>query len=174
MLRVVRAVSENEGKLEAINSYDSNFMSFGIFQWTTGTSDRPGEVAALLALLKKTDPAVFQEFFGNYKLDTAPGGVTAGFLTLACNQLKSTAAKAVLRDARWAYRFWRAGHHQGAGALSEAARANLDDRRSGTCRQNNLQRTRFDRARVVPAHLASRLRQVPKLDSLETFRGVTV
>src|SRR5207253_4154031 len=56
MVSTVRATSLNEGKLEAINSHDSAFLSFGMLQWTAGTGDDPGELAAFLGLVKDTDP----------------------------------------------------------------------------------------------------------------------
>ena len=36
LMRVLRAVSRNEGRLEAVNSWDTAFLSFGMFQWTAG------------------------------------------------------------------------------------------------------------------------------------------
>jgi hypothetical protein len=112
MVRVVRAVSLNEGRLEAINSYDSAFLSFGMFQWTAGTGDAAGELAALLTLVQRINPDVFTEYFGRYALGTAvpSADATTGFLTLDATALRSQDDKEQLRDAQWAYRFWRAGH----------------------------------------------------------------
>lgn len=109
---VIAAVSGNEGKLEAVNSYDRAFMSFGIMQWTAGAASKEGELASLLALMKHQDPPAFAECFGRFGLDIAitPGGTT-GFLTIEGRRLDDPAAKAVLRLPVWAYRFWRAGHH---------------------------------------------------------------
>src|SRR4029079_9983406 len=63
-LRVMQAVSENEGKLEAINTWDNAFLTFGIFQWTVGSADGAGELPSLLDRLKQTSPSVFDTFFG--------------------------------------------------------------------------------------------------------------
>ena len=112
-LRVVRATSANEGGLEAVNSYDGNFLSFGIFQWTAGAQGEPGELAVLLQRFGDADAAAYAECFGQYGLqpDVATGHQT-GDLRLDGQTLRSAAAKAVLREPGWAYRFWRAGHHQ--------------------------------------------------------------
>jgi hypothetical protein len=63
LLRVMQAVSANEGKLEAINTWDNAFLTFGCFQWTAGTGDSAGELPALIARLKKEKPKAFDTFF---------------------------------------------------------------------------------------------------------------
>jgi SH3 domain-containing protein len=112
IVRVLRAVSLNEGKLEAINSYDDAFLSFGMFQWTAGTGNAAGELAAFLALVQRTDAGTFAEYFGRYSLGVAGTSATAttGFLTIDGSALRSEDDKQQLRDPEWAYRFWRAGH----------------------------------------------------------------
>ncbi len=115
LLRVMQSVSNNEGKLEAVNSYDSNFMSFGVFQWTAGGPGESGELAALLNRIRQKNPSTFQEFFGFHRLDvvlTASDKVPYGFLILDGKRLQSEEDKAPLRSALWAYRFWRAGHDE--------------------------------------------------------------
>jgi hypothetical protein len=113
VLRIMKAVSQNEGKLEAVNSYDNSFISFGILQWTAGAAGNEGELPALLNHLKAADAAAWQECFGQYGLDVKVPSATAayGMLTLDGNLLDTPAKKAPLRNASWAYRFWRAGHH---------------------------------------------------------------
>src|SRR5260370_5773763 len=70
-LRVMQAVSANEGKLEAINTFDNAFLTFGTFQWTVGSDSGAGELPALIARLKKTDPAVFNQPFRQFGIDIA-------------------------------------------------------------------------------------------------------
>lgn len=110
VLRTLRAVSQNEGKLEAVNSWDNAFMSFGMVQWTMGGGGDPGELPALLGRLKADAPATFQDLFGRYGLDV-PGAAPAvtGYASLDGKPLRTAAAKASLRSVTWAYRFWRAG-----------------------------------------------------------------
>jgi len=114
-LRVMQAVSENEGKLEAINTWDNAFLTFGIFQWTVGSADGAGELPSLLDRLKQTSPSVFDTFFGQYGLDAVvtsaqPGVTPVGFFKLNGVTLKASAQKQLLRTLEWAYRFWLAGH----------------------------------------------------------------
>ena len=109
-LRVISAVSANEGKFEAINSWDSNFLSIGIFQWTAGGGSDPGELAGFLQRLRTEAPTVFQTYFGSFNLVPASASTNTGHLTLNGDRLDTPAKKAVLRSPLWAYRFWRAAH----------------------------------------------------------------
>jgi Putative peptidoglycan binding domain len=120
LLKVMQAVSQNEGKLEAINTWDDSFMTFGVFQWTAGQKDERGELAALLDRLKREDPAVFQEFFGRHGLEVLdvtsgppakPGATPVGAFAIDGVALDSAAAKEGLRTLEWAHRFWLAGHN---------------------------------------------------------------
>lgn len=113
VLRVMKAVSINEGRLEAVNSWDNSFLSFGILQWTSGSAGGEGELPALLNHLLKADPAAYQECFGRYGLGVkvASSVSTTGMLTLDNALLDGAAKKEQLRGVAWAYRFWRAGHH---------------------------------------------------------------
>lgn len=111
-LRALSAVMANEGKLEAVNTYDNSFLSFGIMQWTAGKAGNDGELSSFLARLQRTDAAVFDECFGRYGLSaSAAEGAMTGHLSLDGNALTSGALKAPLRSPEWTYRFWRAGHH---------------------------------------------------------------
>lgn len=114
-LRVMQAVSANEGKLEAINTWDNSFLTFGCFQWTVGNGNGAGELPAMLDRLKKKDASVFQKYFGQFGLDTVisnpvPNTLPTGFFSLNGAKLVSPAQKTQLRTLDWAYRFWLAGH----------------------------------------------------------------
>ncbi len=110
MLRTLRAVSQNEGKLEAVNSWDNSFMSFGMVQWTMGSGGDAGELPALLARLKGDASSTFQDLFGRYGLDVAAATTAVtGYVSLNGKALDTAAAKAPLRGVEWAYRFWRSG-----------------------------------------------------------------
>ncbi len=109
-INVMSAVSDNEGKLEAINAYDGAFLSFGIFQWTLGVGEFDGELPALLKKLKANYPEAFELYFGRFGLDIdEQTGNTYGFLTLNGKKLKPRQEKKLLRNWDWVYRFWRAG-----------------------------------------------------------------
>jgi Bacterial SH3 domain len=115
LVRIARAVSVNEGRLEAINTWDNAFLSFGIFQWTCGPDVAEGELPALLQRLKNADAAAFKRYFGKYGLDVQaaseqPGKLWTGSFVLNGSKLVSPAQKEAMRAPIWAYRFWRAGH----------------------------------------------------------------
>jgi hypothetical protein len=115
-LRVMAAVSANEGNLEAINTFDNAFLTFGCFQWTVGAENDPGELPAMVNRLKQTNPAVFQQLLGQFGLDVAsvnspPGQTPTGFFSLNGSVVRTAADKqAKLRTLEWAFRFFRAGH----------------------------------------------------------------
>ena len=115
-LRVMQAVSANEGMLEAINTFDNAFLTFGAFQWTAGVGDGAGELASLIDRLKRTNAAAFDQFFGRFGLDTASIKVPAaspatGFFTLnGATVGKATEKDSKLRTLEWAFRFFQAGH----------------------------------------------------------------
>jgi hypothetical protein len=115
-LRVMQAVSKNEGMLEAINTFDGAFLSFGIFQWTAGVADDPGELPPLLVRLKQKDQSVFNNLFGRFGLDATalnlpPGEKPVGFFSLNGVPIRKAADKEKsLRTLEWAFRFFQAGH----------------------------------------------------------------
>lgn len=113
-LRIMQAVSSNEGKLEAINTWDDAFLTFGCFQWTIGSAGGAGELPPMIARLKTMDAAVFQKYFGQFGLDVSvpppnPNALQRGFFKLNGTTLNTPLLKAKLRTIDWAYRFWLAG-----------------------------------------------------------------
>ena len=114
-LRVMSAVSVNEGKLEAINTFDNAFLTFGCFQWTVGTGDAAGELPAMVNQLKQTDATVFNQLLGQFGLDVAsvnspPGQTPTWFFSLNGAVVKTAADKQnKLRTLEMAFRFFRAG-----------------------------------------------------------------
>jgi hypothetical protein len=113
--RVMQSVSENEGKIEAINTYDNSFLSVGIFQWTAGAEGDPGELAGLLHTLKQRAPQTAKAYFGDHGLEaelttSGPNKLLYGHLLLNGTKLNTAKRKSVLREHIWSYRFWRAAH----------------------------------------------------------------
>jgi hypothetical protein len=108
-------VSENEGALEAVNTWDNSFLSFGSLQWTAGSANDAGELGGLLARLQSTHAESFDAYFGQFGLSAfapppRPFTLEYSYLILNGRRLDTPQAKAVLRQPIWAYRFWRAGH----------------------------------------------------------------
>ena len=116
-LRVMQAVSANEGKLEAINTFDNAFLTFGTFQWTVGSDNGAGELPALIARLKRTDLAVFNQLFGQFGIDIAsvsspPGQTPTGFFSLNGRPIKTAADKEQqMRTLERAFQFFKAGQN---------------------------------------------------------------
>ena len=111
-INVMVAVSENEGNLDAVNTWDNSFMTFGMFQWTAGARSDPGELPALLQKIKSTDQAVFKKYFGRHGLDIVDADVISGFFTLDGHKLTASSQKEQLRTNEWAFYFWLAGQDQ--------------------------------------------------------------
>ena len=116
-LRVMSAVSANEGKLEAINTFDNAFLTFGCFQWTVGTGTGAGELPAMVNQLKQKDAAVFDQLLGQFGLDIAsvskpPGQTPTGFFSLNGAVISTAASKqSKLRTLEMAFRFFRSGQN---------------------------------------------------------------
>ncbi len=108
-MNVIAAVSENEGYLDAVNTWDSQYLSFGMFQWTAGSPERPGELAELLTQLKQHYPNEFRHYFSQFGLDVDGTDGVRGWLSLQGTRLNSHAQKSLLRLPIWAYRFAIAG-----------------------------------------------------------------
>ena len=108
-MNVIFAASENEGNLDAVNTWDNQFMSFGMFQWTAGGAGKPGELPVLLKIIKDSYPDNFQHYWGQFGLDVVDVGSKTGWFSYRGEKLVSAADKSVLREHIWAYRFARAG-----------------------------------------------------------------
>lgn len=116
-LRVMSAVSVNEGKLEAINTYDNAFLTFGCFQWTVGAGDGAGELPAMANHLKQADAGAFDQLLGQFGLDIASvnspaGQPPTGFFSLNGAVINTAANKQnKLRTLEMAFRFFSAGQN---------------------------------------------------------------
>ncbi|MEP7218749.1 MAG: hypothetical protein ABI876_07515, partial [Bacteroidota bacterium] len=65
--RALLFVSQNEGKFNALNTYDRAVVSFGFVQFAGGSGG--GTFPIMMANLKKDSPAVFTDKFGKYGID---------------------------------------------------------------------------------------------------------
>jgi len=118
-IKVMIAVAENEGNLDAINTWDNAFLSFGLFQWTAGTGNGKGELPALMARIKQQHRDLFDRYYGQQGLDVTQvdPGLVRGYFSLRGITLRTPAAKAQLRSAAWAFYFWRAGQDPAVQAI---------------------------------------------------------
>jgi hypothetical protein len=108
-MNVIFATSENEENLDAVNTWDDQFISFGMFQWTAGSPGKPGELPALIKIVKELYPDNFQHYWGQFGLDVVDVDNKTGWFSYRGQKLSSAADKAMLREHIWAYRFARAG-----------------------------------------------------------------
>ena len=108
-VNVILAVSENECNLDAVNTWDTQFISFGMFQWSAGGPGKPGALPALLQVIKDRYPDDFQHYWMQFGLDVVEVGSRSGWFSYRGKKLVSAAEKAILREHIWTYRFARAG-----------------------------------------------------------------
>lgn len=111
-LNIMIGVSANEGNLDAINTWDRAFMTFGCFQWTLGVGDGQGELPALLGKIREADRQVFEASYGIHGIGVWDGTTaTHGYLTLNGAVIDTAAAKEQFRVPEWCFRFWKAGQN---------------------------------------------------------------
>jgi hypothetical protein len=108
-INVMLVTSANEGSLDAINTWDNQYLSFGIFQWTLGFAGQQGELPAFLTNLKRRYPTEFQYYFGQFGLDASSLDGITGWMSLNGIRLVTEADKNLMRQPIWALRFAIAG-----------------------------------------------------------------
>ncbi len=108
-VNVILATSENQANMDAVNTWDNQFISFGMFQWSAGGPGKPGELPALLQVIKDRYPDDFQHYWAQFGLDVVDVGRKSGWFSYRGKKLVSDADKAMLREHIWTYRFARAG-----------------------------------------------------------------
>jgi len=108
-INVILAVSDNFSNMDAVNTWDNQHISFGMFQWSAGLPGKPGELPALLMLIKERYPDDFQHYWAQFGLDVTAEGHRASWFSYRGKKLVSAADKSLLREHIWACRFARAG-----------------------------------------------------------------
>ena len=108
-INIMVSVSENEGNLNAVNTWDNCFMTFGMFQWTSGRGSDRGELPALLKKIKDVNIPAFEKYFARHGLDIVQTGSISGYFTLNGIKLATPADKTMLRGPEWSFYFWKAG-----------------------------------------------------------------
>jgi peptidoglycan hydrolase-like protein with peptidoglycan-binding domain len=118
-LNVMLGVSENEGNLDAINTWDNAIMTFGMFQWTIGVGSAKGELPALFKKIRDQAPDIWQTYYGQYGLDIWPKTSDEyGYLILNGQIMNSGAEKRQFRAPKWGFHFWKAGQDPVGQAIS--------------------------------------------------------
>jgi hypothetical protein len=107
--RIWASIYFSEGALEAINSYDSAFLSFGPLQQTMGTGTGSGELAAALNYVKENNSGIYDNYFGKFGLQPTAIvkdaiNVERGYCSLNGKIIKTAQDKEEYRKFIWAYR----------------------------------------------------------------------
>ncbi|MEL7450823.1 MAG: LysM peptidoglycan-binding domain-containing protein [Pseudomonadota bacterium] len=104
------ATSENEGNLDAVNTWDNSFMSFGMFQWTLGARGDKGELPALMKRVQQEFPDAFEQYAGQFGVRvSADTDGRYGYLIHNGKKIDTAAEKGFFRSHSSAYRFAIAG-----------------------------------------------------------------
>ncbi len=127
VLTVLRAVSQNEGRIDGVASWDNAHLSLGFLRWNLGVASRPGNLVGLLARLKSRDPDGFRRLFEAHGLDIEMTGTRTGYLVLDGQVVKSGDRKDGFRTPEWIYRFWRGGQDPNMGIAQISLAAEMLD-----------------------------------------------
>ncbi|MBC7807283.1 MAG: hypothetical protein H7145_14170 [Akkermansiaceae bacterium] len=111
--RVLQAVSQYEGGFEAINTYDTGFVSVGFIQFITA-SDGTGSLAGVLQRYKTDDPANFQKDFRRFGIDvSSDSGLVCVNTATGAETRGADAVRQVIDDKRLTAVFERAAAFDG-------------------------------------------------------------
>lgn len=106
------SITESEGTLQALNTWDSAFLSVGPIQQTAGTQDGKGELQGALHTLQAKAPDVYWRHFGRFGLQPVrpvlSQGAKKAHFELRGERLDSGDKKERLRQFKWPYLFQRA------------------------------------------------------------------
>lgn len=108
MIAMMKAVSGHEGGFEAVNTYDTGFVSVGYIQFTTGAEGK-GSLFGLLRRLKAADPAAFRASFTDLGVDAGASSVVVVDLTSGALRSGPDAVRAIMDDKRLTAVFHHAG-----------------------------------------------------------------
>lgn len=123
--KVMTKVSTEEGGFEAVNTYDTGFISVGFIQFISGATGT-GSLAAVLREMKTGDPTEFATYFHALGIDV-DGGALSVVEPGTGNVLTGAAAvTAVMDDKRLTAAFQRAGTDSRAFQAAQVKRAFAD------------------------------------------------
>lgn len=99
------ALSESEGSLRAVNTWDAAFLSAGPFQHTAGTDGGKGELPGVLDTVRENAPEVYWHHFGRFGLQPVGAEISAGakygYFELHGERLDTAEKKEQLRRFKW-------------------------------------------------------------------------
>jgi hypothetical protein len=106
--KVMTKVSSHEGGLEAVNTYDTGYISIGFIQFTTGR-EGTGSLIRVLREMKTSNAADFDTYFHSMGIDVDAVGLTAVDPATGTIKRGAAAVQAVMDDKRLTAVFQRAG-----------------------------------------------------------------
>lgn len=111
---VMQAVSALEGGFEAINTYDTGWVSIGFIQFITAING-DGSLASVLTRHKADDPTDFAQTFHRFGLDVTTGTPIIACVDPATGEEKrgADAVRTIIGDKRLTAVFQRAGERDG-------------------------------------------------------------
>ena len=110
VIKVMKKVSTHEGGFEAVNTYDTGYISVGFIQFISGKEGKKGNsLVTLLQTFKQSDPTAFKSHFHDMGIDVDQKGLTVVDPATG-NVLQGAAAvQAVMNDKRLTAVFHHAG-----------------------------------------------------------------
>jgi hypothetical protein len=125
--RILSAVSALEGGFEAVQTYDTGFLSVGFIQFVTMDAGNAQTDFSHLLLREKTEsPADFQTDFHRFGIDVQPmpdGSLTVLDPTTGAELVGHDAVLKVISDKRLTAVFQRAGRHSDAFRVAQIEEA---------------------------------------------------
>lgn len=70
MAEALKIVSSHEGNLDAINTYDKAWFSYGFIQFAGSSVNGP--LGQVIGTMKLREPQLFEEYFGQFGIDVLP------------------------------------------------------------------------------------------------------
>jgi hypothetical protein len=107
-VKVLKRVSLQEGGFEAVNAYDTGYVSFGFIQFTTG-KDGNYNLYHLLTRIKKEYPARFASLFHDRGIDVGRRSIAVLDLATGAELQGADAVMKIIRDPRLAAVLYAAG-----------------------------------------------------------------
>lgn len=112
--KVMRAVSILEGGFDAVNTYDTGWVSIGFIQFITGEAGN-GSLLEVLQREKADDAMAYEADFHHHGIDVSPTGILVAVDPSSGAELVGPeAVRAVVQDKRLTALFQRAGRESDA------------------------------------------------------------
>jgi hypothetical protein len=120
--KVMTKVSSHEGGLEAVNTYDTGYISIGFIQFTTG-ADGTGSLIRVLREMRTSNATEYDTYFHSMGIDVDDVALTVVDPATGAIRRGGDAVRAVMDDKRLTAVFQRAGTDSRAFQAAQVKRA---------------------------------------------------